>query len=155
MEEGSSSKGRGTLGSKIPEFEGFEVAIHVFMAQISESMQKLHTKVDNVATQLLFVETKLQEMKKEISLKKNGKQKKKKKRKRKKKRKKMKMKVRKKKKLSKSNRISNKMLINKNKKRKLLSKKNKTKRKVTKKTRLSLNPILLLLCLTKWAMSTH
>ena len=39
--------------------KGFEVEMHVFMTQMSESMQKLYTQVDNMATRLLFVKIKL------------------------------------------------------------------------------------------------
>ena len=36
------------------------------MAQIAESMNKMHTKIDNMATQLLFMERKLRELTKEV-----------------------------------------------------------------------------------------
>ena len=55
MEEESSSKGKEPVGSKMPEFEGFEGEMRSFMAQMFDSMQKLHTKVDNVAILLLYV----------------------------------------------------------------------------------------------------
>ena len=48
------------------EVEGFEMAMRGFMAQMQDSMQNFHVKVDNVATQILFVEKKMREMKNEM-----------------------------------------------------------------------------------------
>ena len=62
VEEGSSSKGKKALRSEVPENEGFAIEIRFFMAQISESMNKMHTKIDNMAIHLLFVERKLREL---------------------------------------------------------------------------------------------
>ena len=45
------------------------------MPQMFNSMQKLHTKVDNVTIRLLYVERKMREMKKEMRLIKSGKEK--------------------------------------------------------------------------------
>ena len=44
------------------------------MDQMLDSMQKLHAKVNNVATRLLFVEKKMREMKKEMNLLRRGKE---------------------------------------------------------------------------------
>ena len=79
METGSSSKGKVPLESEDgkkslePKFRGFEMEVRVFMTQMSELMQTmsestkaLHTKVDNVAFQLVFMERKLRELTKEV-----------------------------------------------------------------------------------------
>ncbi|PSS30297.1 BRI1 kinase inhibitor [Actinidia chinensis var. chinensis] len=79
MDTGSSSKGKKPLESEggkkslEPEFGGFEMEVRVFMAQMLELMQTmlestkpLHTKVDNEAFQLVFMERKLSELNKEV-----------------------------------------------------------------------------------------
>ena len=54
-EEESTSKGKEPLESKSAkkslglDFKGFKMEMRIFMAQMSDSMQKLHVKVNNVA----------------------------------------------------------------------------------------------------------
>ncbi|XP_057481982.1 uncharacterized protein LOC130768893 [Actinidia eriantha] len=66
VEEGSISKGKEPVGRKVPKVEGFEIKMQGFMVQMIESMQTLHTKVDNVAFRLLFVKKKLRILTKEV-----------------------------------------------------------------------------------------
>ena len=64
--EGSSTKGKEPMESERSEVEGFEKEMQGFMAQMVESMQTLHTKIDNTAFRLLFVEKKLRKLIKEV-----------------------------------------------------------------------------------------
>ena len=77
-EEDSASKEKAPSGSgsakKSLFHERTEIDLNIFMAQMLDSMQKLHTKVDNVVTRLLFIEKKMREMKKEMSLLRKGKE---------------------------------------------------------------------------------
>ncbi|GFY97518.1 hypothetical protein Acr_12g0000590 [Actinidia rufa] len=66
----SGSVGK-TLISKI---KGLETSILGVMAQMQESMQKLHVKVGNVSARLLLLEKKMQEMDKKMDLQKKGKE---------------------------------------------------------------------------------
>ncbi|GFZ14486.1 hypothetical protein Acr_24g0006760 [Actinidia rufa] len=79
-EEASSSKEKAPFGSgsagktSISEIEGFKMSMLGFMAQIQESMQKLHVKVDNVVVRLLLIEKKMQEIDRKMDLQRKGKE---------------------------------------------------------------------------------
>ena len=70
--EKAPSRSGSAKKSLAPKFEVFEM--RDFMAQMLDSMQKLHAKVDNVAARLLFVKKKMREMKKEMNLLRRGKE---------------------------------------------------------------------------------
>ncbi|GFZ11178.1 hypothetical protein Acr_22g0005760 [Actinidia rufa] len=65
-EQGDSSKGKEPLESEIPEVGVFEKEMKGLMAQMVKSIQTLHTKIDNMALHLLFIEKKLKKLTKEV-----------------------------------------------------------------------------------------
>ncbi|GFY95308.1 hypothetical protein Acr_10g0006930 [Actinidia rufa] len=54
------------MESERPEVEGFKVEMRAFMAQMSDSMKLLHTKVDNIAFRLMIVQKKMRNLTKEV-----------------------------------------------------------------------------------------
>ena len=53
------------------EVGGFKREMQGFMAQMVESMQTLHTKIDNMALCLLFIKKKLRKLTKEVQKREN------------------------------------------------------------------------------------
>ncbi|PSS08035.1 Disease resistance protein [Actinidia chinensis var. chinensis] len=66
MGDGSSSKRKEPLEDEVPKAESFKVEMRTFMSQMQVLMQTLHTKVDNMAFRLMFVEKKLRVLTKEV-----------------------------------------------------------------------------------------